>query len=106
MNIVRMFEEDPRDRKRLAELLISEENARLAMIIAVLKDVATRHDIEKLRNEFRDGIKELRGRVESIEQRLSRLEGRVDLLIKVFIGFNVPLLIAMIGILIKMVMAS
>ncbi len=42
-------------------------------------------------------------RVDRIEQRLVSLEGRMDLLIKVFIGFNVPLLVAVIGILLKMI---
>ncbi len=45
------------------------------MINAVLRDVATKQEIDKLRNEFRDGIKELRGRVGEVEKRLSRLEG-------------------------------
>ena len=66
-DIVRMFEEDVRARKRLAEILVSDESVRLAMINAVLRDVATKHGIEKLRNEFRDEIKELRDRVENIE---------------------------------------
>lgn len=34
---------------------------------------------------------------------MARLEGRIDLLIRVFVGFNVPLLVAVIGILLKMI---
>ncbi len=109
MDIVRMFEEDSRARKRLAELLVSEPDVRLAIINAVLRDVATKQDLEKLRNEFRQEISRLENRIDrveerinSIEQRLARLEGRMDLLIKVFIGFSVPTLTAVIGILLKM----
>ena len=45
----------------------------------------------------------MRDRVGGVEQRLARLEGRMDLLIKVFIGFSIPTLTAVIGILLKMV---
>lgn len=116
--IVELFERDVRARRRLAELLVMEPDVRLAMINAVLRDVATKSDlerlrdelrnefrseIEKLRSEFRDEIRDVRRELSSLSERVARLEGRVDLLIKVFIGFNVPLLVAVIGILLKLI---
>jgi len=42
-------------RKRLAELTLTDSDARLAIIDAVLADVATRSDLEKLRSEIERG---------------------------------------------------
>ncbi len=42
-------------RKRLAELTLTDSDARLAIINAVLADVATRSDLEKLRSEIERG---------------------------------------------------
>jgi predicted nuclease with TOPRIM domain len=50
--VVKLFEGDVRARKRLAELLVSEPDVRLAIINAVLRDVATRSDMEALRKEL------------------------------------------------------
>jgi len=41
-----------RARKRLAELLVSEPDIRLAIINPVLRDVATNGDIKKIRNDI------------------------------------------------------
>lgn len=90
--IVRLFEEDARARRRLAELLVSEPDVRLAIINAVLRDVATKHDIEILRKELGAEIaatkqeiaelrRELREDVDGLRRELradvDRLEGRV-----------------------------
>ncbi len=116
--IVELFERDVRARRRLAELLVMEPDVRLAIINAVLRDVATKSDlerlrdelrnefrseIERLRSEFRAEIRDVRRELSGLSERVARLEGRVDLLIKVFIGFNVPLLVAVIGILLKLI---
>ena len=85
--IVKLFEEDVRARKRLAELLVMEPDVRLAIINAVLREVATKEDIKELRREFTLQINELRrkidelrdefgGRVNSLEKRFSVLEIR------------------------------
>jgi len=95
--IVELFERDARARKRLAELLVSEPDVRLAIINAVLRDVATKSDIEKIRAEYatkedvkalREEIAALRGRIEKIEgdiaevrERIAKLEGVVSQLI-------------------------
>ena len=53
-DIVRLFKEDAKARKCLAKLLVGEPNTRLAIIDAVLRDAATKEDIEKLREEMQD----------------------------------------------------
>lgn len=46
-DIVKLFEKDARAPKRLAELLASEPDVRLAIINTVLRNVATRQDTER-----------------------------------------------------------
>jgi chromosome segregation ATPase len=147
--LIEELEKDPKIRKRLAELMVTDSDVRLAIINAVLADVATKSDLEKLevatrrelenlraemksemeklkerlRNDFRSEIQRevkrledrisalenriaaLENRVNSIEERLARLEGQMDLFVKLFIAFNLPTLIAVIGILLKMIFA-
>jgi predicted ribosome quality control (RQC) complex YloA/Tae2 family protein len=125
--LIEELEKDPKIRKRLAELMVTDSDVRLAIINAVLADVATKSDLEKLeerlRNDFRNEIQRevrrledrisalenrisaLENRVNSIEERLARLEGQMDLFVKLFIAFNLPILIAVIGILLKMIFA-
>ena len=58
--VVNLFEKDEAARKRLAELLVSESDVRLAIINAVVRDIATKQDIEKLRSTTKQDIEELR----------------------------------------------
>lgn len=97
--IVELFEKDIRSRKRLAELLIAEPDVRLAIINAVIKDVATKEDIARLETR----INNLEARISSLEGRVSRLEGQMNLFIKLFIAFNLPILLGIIGMLLKLV---
>jgi uncharacterized protein YlxW (UPF0749 family) len=130
--LIEELEKDPKIRRRLAELMVTDSDVRLAIINAVLADVATKSDLEKLeaatrrelekleerlRNEIQREVRRLEdrisalenkiaafeNRVNSIEERLTRLEGQMDLFVKLFIAFNLPTLIAVIGILLKMV---
>ncbi|MEM0311544.1 MAG: hypothetical protein QXF10_08890, partial [Ignisphaera sp.] len=55
--IVKLFEEDARARKRLAELLVSEPDIRLAVVNAVLRDVATKSDLERVESSLRNEIR-------------------------------------------------
>jgi len=73
--IVELFERDARARKRLAELLVSEPDVRLAIINAILRDVATKSDVEKIREEIskirgeyatKEDVKALRSDIERI----------------------------------------
>ncbi len=151
--LVEELERDPKIRKRLAELMVTDSDVRLAIINAVLADVATKKDLkeleeglrneihatkedlerleerlgnemkkdlerleERLRNDFRNEIQRevrrleerisaLEIRVNAIEARIARLEGQMNLFVKLFIAFNLPTLIAVIGILLRMVFA-
>ena len=181
--VVSLFEADARARKRLAELLVSEPDVRLAIINAVLRDVATKDDIESLRaatksdmealraatkddmeslkrefksdmeslrkefkgdveslktttksdiealrrefkgdmeslrkeikgdveslrGELKEGMGKLDGRVGGLEQRVARLEGSISFFTKLFIAFNVPLLVSVIVALVMMLLRA
>ena len=115
----------------LAAEIAGSPEARLAVLEAVLREVATKQDLEKTRAELREEIEkvrnELRGeiekvrselkrdieelrkelraleaRVDSLEARLARVEASLTLLTRMFLAFNVPLLVAVIGILITL----
>lgn len=84
--IVELFERDVRARKRFAELLVVEPDLRLLIINAVLRDVATRRDIEELRKEMKRDIAELKRSLEvKIEREIDRLEREIDRLFKLVI---------------------
>jgi len=72
--IVKLFEENPDAVKRFAELLIIEPNIRLALINAIIRDIATKEDLEKLENR----ISMLENRINSLESRIGVLEGKID----------------------------
>jgi chromosome segregation ATPase len=85
-DVVKLFEADVRSRKRMAELLVSEPDVRLAIINAVLRDVATKSDIEALRRELKSDIEALKATTKSdieglrrdvseLRERVSKLEG-------------------------------
>ncbi len=128
--IVKLFEKDSRARKRLAELMVLEPDVRLAIINAVLRDVATKQDIEALRKEMRaeiselkaatkqdieslreatkqdietlrKEIKELKDHLNGLSVRVGKLESSLSLFIKIFFAVNVPILLGIIGILLK-----
>ena len=58
--LVELFRGDARARKELVGLLISEPDIGLAVINAVLRDAATKSDIEALRAAMELGIEEMR----------------------------------------------
>ncbi len=101
--LIEELEKDPKIRKRLAELMVTDSEVRLAIINAVLADVATKKDLERLEERIERRISALENRVNSIEARLARLEGQMNLFVRLFIAFNLPTLIAVIGILLRMV---
>jgi septal ring factor EnvC (AmiA/AmiB activator) len=74
-DVVKLFEADVKARKRLAEPLVSDPDVRLAMISAVLRDVATKSDMEALRKELKSDVEALRRDVSELRERISKLEG-------------------------------
>jgi len=77
--IVELFKGDVRARKELAELLVSEPDVRLAIINAVLRDVATKSDIEQLRSAMESRFEQHRAATKSdIEQLRSAMESRFE----------------------------
>jgi len=121
--LIEELEKDRMARRRLAEILVTDGEVRLAIINAVLADVATKEDLrrtednlkaliereisrlEKRIDSLERRIDALENRVNSIEARLSRLEGQMNLFVKLFIAFNLPILLAVIGILLRLVFA-
>jgi chromosome segregation ATPase len=81
-DVVRLFETDARARRRLAELLVSELDVRLAVINAVLRDVATKSDLEALRREVLARVSALEARVSELSERVARLEGAFTQLVE------------------------
>jgi ABC-type phosphate transport system auxiliary subunit len=77
--IVELFRGDVRARKELAELLISEPDIRLAIINAVLRDVATKSDIERLRESLESRFEQHRSATKSdIEALRASMERRIE----------------------------
>jgi len=92
-DIVKLFEEDVKARKRMAELLVTEPDVRLAIINAVLRDVATKQDIKDIATK--QDIMELRKTLESKIERLeARMEKEIDRLYKLIIVSVVGILIS------------
>jgi len=74
-DIVKLFEEDVRARRRLAELLVSEPDVRLALANAILREVATKDDLKELRAEMRRMGEELRAELKAyIDAKVEGLE--------------------------------
>jgi hypothetical protein len=77
--IVELFEKDVGSRKRLAELLVVEPDVRLAIINALIRDVATKEDIEKLRAATKEDIENLRKTTkEDMERLKAELKSYID----------------------------
>jgi len=92
-DIVKLFEEDVKARKRMAELLVTEPDVRLAIINAVLRDVATKQDIKDIATK--QDIMELRKTLEAKIERLeARMEKEIDRLYKLIIVSVVGILIS------------
>ncbi len=77
-DIIRLFEEDAKARKRLAELLVMDEDVRLAIINAVVRDVATKSDIERVMRE----VNRLSVEVSALRERVARVEGALTQLVE------------------------
>ena len=93
--IVDLIEGDKEARRRLAAIIASDPDTRLAIINAALLELATKKDLDKLEGR----IARLEERIDGVDSRLSRVEGQLSLFIKLFIAFNIPILVGIVGIL-------
>ncbi|MEM4969668.1 MAG: hypothetical protein QXE01_00275 [Sulfolobales archaeon] len=59
-DFISAVESDPSVRRRLAAAILTDSDARLAIIGAVLRDVATRKDIDDLRGDVDKKVESLR----------------------------------------------
>jgi chromosome segregation ATPase len=88
--LVEELEADEKVRKRLAKLLlpevVSEPDARLAIINAVLRDVATKEDVARVMEEIGKVRVETREEIEKVrvatKEDFGRLEERIEILRK------------------------
>jgi len=69
------LEKDGKAKRRLAEMIVSDYDVRIALINAVLRDVATRQDILELRNEISSVQNELKSYV---NQRIEEVNNRIE----------------------------
>jgi predicted ribosome quality control (RQC) complex YloA/Tae2 family protein len=108
--IVRLLKSDRDALRELAVAVASEPELRLAVINAVLADVATKQDIQQLRQELRGEIAQLRQHVDSeisqLRQEIAQLRREmstnfrwtVGLIIGIWGTTVIPLLMKMAGI--------
>jgi capsid protein len=117
----------------VAEGVARNRRARLVMLQGLIREAATKSDVESARNELRAEIEALRkefraeiealrkefreeirrlevrmesleARISSLEQRVAKLEGSISLFIKLFIAFNLPLLVSVIAALVALLL--
>jgi len=108
--IVRLLKSDRDALRELAVAVASEPELRLAVINAVLADVATKQDIQQLRQELRGEIAQLRQHVDSeisqLRQEIAQLRREmstnfrwtVGLILGIWGTTVIPLLMKMVGI--------
>ena len=89
------IEADKRLRKRLAELLVTEPDVRLALINAVLTDIARKEDIRELRSE----MSQLRGEMSQLRAEVSsNLRWTIGTILTIWGATVIPVLLRLIGI--------
>jgi cell shape-determining protein MreC len=108
--IVRLLKSDRDALRELAVAVASEPELRLAVINAVLADVATKQDIQQMRQELRGEIAQLRQHVDSeisqLRQEIAQLRREmntnfrwtVGLILGIWGTTVIPLLMKMAGI--------
>jgi chromosome segregation ATPase len=102
-----LFERDLRARKRLAELIVMEPDIRLAIINAVLREVATKDDIKALESyirvlkgriqELSNMVSEMRGAYKELSKKIDDLDKRIDFAAKVTLLLTGSVLAALIA---------
>jgi hypothetical protein len=107
--------------RKLALAIVNDSDLRLAVINSIIRDVATKSDLDSLRKEIDQKMDSLRKEIDqkmdslrkeidqkmdslrkdanSMESRIARIEGQMGLII----GINVAVLVAVIGVLIRLI---
>jgi len=92
------LEADPRARRRLAELLVAEPDVRLAMINAIIADVATRRDLAELRSELKGDIEALRAEIAQLRaEASSNFRWIIGAILAIWGATAMPILLRLIG---------
>jgi chromosome segregation ATPase len=124
LKMIEELEENEALRKRFLKMIIpeipKEPDVTLMLINAILGKVVTKEDLKEeissvreemerevtsLKGEItslREEIRALDSRISSLEQRVARIEGQMSFFTKIFIAFNLPILLAVIGILLRL----
>ncbi len=88
--IVEALKKDKKALKELAEEMVSIEDIRLAIINAVLRDVATKNDLDKLEERLKKDLKEyIDIRIEGVEKSIKLLAG---FMMATFVGIVLTLI--------------
>ena len=99
MEIVRRIKSDKEALRELAASIAADSEIRLAVVNAVLAEVATKRDLERLREEFRRELSELRSEVRDIRREMNTHFRWIVGLVVIFWGATViPLLMRMAGV--------
>ena len=95
-----------RCRDLVVEELLRDSRLRREILLAIAREAATKDDIRMLREEMLRVERELRAEIARVEkglgERLARVEGQLSLFIKLFMAFNVPVLVGIIVILLRL----
>jgi hypothetical protein len=98
--IVELFRRDARARRELAVLLVSEPEVRLAIINAVLRDVATKSDIEALRKTVEERFERVATKSD-VEELRSEFRREIDFLAREIDRLYRLVMVSVLGILIS-----
>jgi hypothetical protein len=101
--IVRLLKSDKDALRELAVAVASEPELRLAVINAVLADVATKQDLQQLRQELKGEIaqlrQELRGEIAQLRREMNtNFRWTIGLIIGIWGTTVIPLLMKMAGV--------
>jgi predicted RNase H-like nuclease (RuvC/YqgF family) len=106
LKMIEELEENEALRRRFLKMIIpeipKEPDVTLTLINTILGRVVTKEDLKEEISLLREEIKALDSRISSLEQRVARIEGQMSLFTKIFIAFNLPILLAVIGILLRL----
>ena len=80
--IVRRIVSDKGALKELIYHIVSDPDMRMAVISAVLSEVATRQDIREVRQELRQEMGQLRGELNQLREELNQLRREMRSLIR------------------------